>query len=408
MAPCPKHDALQSTMRLMILAATFALLIAGLLGLWCYRFERLPGTRSLSLEELRVLSPQLPPGAEWTGDLSSSTLRLTVGPNQPRIGVSFPLPDFPPMEALFVRISIAARGLERGPQEWDDGRVMVEWRSPDHLELQETDPIGSLRDSERIDNVSMAARSSTGNSVPVLRIEHLGRSGEFEMAHLELIPIQERGIWKFGRWLLLLLFFFWFWFAVSGRSGIPAWRRVASICIWLSMSVYLAIPGPWKTLRPLIADFRLGEPSVHQVFNHSVKPSSDSSSKALPASRSTEAPSDFGKIPLHGSWIVQLKQKLAMVRPLLHACLLFVPTLVFAVLLGPRLALALSAGLALSIEAAQTAFGFGFDWVDVLDLMTDAIGILGAIWVFGRWLKGRRTIRSFGRKESLETASTKS
>lgn len=392
----------------MILAATFALLIAGLLGLWCYRFERLPGTRSLSLEELRVLSPQLPPGAEWTGDSSSSTLRLTVGPNQPRIGVSFPLRDFPPMEALFVRISIAARGLERGPQEWDDGRVMVEWRSPDHQERQETDPIGSLRDSERIDNVSMAARSSSGNSVPVLRIEHLGRSGEFEMAHLELIPIQERGIWKFGRWLLLLLFFFWFWFAVSGRSGIPAWRRVASICIWLSMSVYLAIPGPWKTLRPLIADFRLGEPSAHQAFNNSVTPTVDLASKAPRSPRSTVTPPDFGKIPLHGSWIVQLKQKLAMVRPLLHACLLFVPTLVFAVLLGPRLALALSAGLALSIEAAQTAFGFGFDWVDVLDLMTDAIGILGAIWVFGRWLKGRRSIWSFGRKESLETASTKS
>jgi glycopeptide antibiotics resistance protein len=62
--------------------------------------------------------------------------------------------------------------------------------------------------------------------------------------------------------------------------------------------------------------------------------------------------------------------------------LLFGPTLVLAWLVGCKSAKSLALGLAVSIEAAQTAFGYGFDWVDVFDLFCDGLGIALAIWLY--------------------------
>ena len=49
------------------------------------------------------------------------------------------------------------------------------------------------------------------------------------------------------------------------------------------------------------------------------------------------------------------------------------PTLLVAVLLS------------LAIEGAQAAFGYGFDWVDVIDLATDAAGIALGLWLCRRF-----------------------
>ncbi len=73
-----------------------------------------------------------------------------------------------------------------------------------------------------------------------------------------------------------------------------------------------------------------------------------------------------------------------MLRPILHALLLFLPALAFAFLLNRKSAIMLAVGLAVAIEVAQTAFGYGFGWDDVGDLVTDAIGIALALWVWER------------------------
>jgi glycopeptide antibiotics resistance protein len=46
-----------------------------------------------------------------------------------------------------------------------------------------------------------------------------------------------------------------------------------------------------------------------------------------------------------------------------------------ACLVGRKPARSLAVILALAIEAAQLAFGYGFDRVDVFDLASDAVGI---------------------------------
>ena len=377
-------------MRRFFLSATFLLLIAGLIALWNCRFERMPGASGLNLADLRKASSVLPPGAVWEGDVERPTLRLTIGPEHPRISLAMVLPDFPAMEALHIHFSMVARNLQLGAQEWDDGRVLIEWHSPDSGNREETDAICSLRDSQSSSDVRLIARCASGSSVPVLRIEHLGWGGEFAISQLEMIPVRERDLWIFGRWVMAALFFAWLWFLLSGQEYYSAWRRILTIGIWLGMAVYFAVPGPWKTLRPLVTAFEIGKPASFIKLGGEPTQSMSPSSTAARLPHSIVNSTGLGKIPLQGGWIVRVKHHLAMARPLLHALLLFVPTIVFALLVGPRLALALAFGMAFSIEAAQTAFGYGFDWVDVCDLLTDAAGILLAIRVFGQLKKSGR------------------
>ena len=75
-----------------------------------------------------------------------------------------------------------------------------------------------------------------------------------------------------------------------------------------------------------------------------------------------------------------MKLGIARARPLLHSLLLFAPALALALLAGRKPAVFLAIPLALAIELAQVAFGYGFDWIDVLDLACDAIGIALAMW----------------------------
>jgi hypothetical protein len=369
-------------MRRLFLSATFLLLVAVLLGVWRFRFERMPDTPSLTLGDLQKLSPSLPAGAVWAGSAEHPVLLLTASKGQPQLGIRIGLPGFPAMESLHVSCRMAARNLKLGPQKWDDGRVLIEWHSPDTGNSQEIDPLCSLRGTENSGELSRVFRSASGHSIPVLRIEHLGASGEFEVSKLEMTPVKERALWKYGRWILLASCFGWLWVTLAGGDRRKVWKIYAAIGIWLGMVVYLAIPGPWKTLRTLAFEFEIGPP-VNSAPLGKTPPSSDAPPQAQAASPPVRPGSEMlGALPLQGGWAIQVKSHLAKLRPLLHSLLLFGPTLIFAWLVGRKPAIALAVGLAISIEAAQTTFGYGFDFLDVCDLASDALGIVAALWVY--------------------------
>lgn len=367
--------------RRLFLSATFLLLIAGLLGLWRFRFERLPDAPSLTLGDLQKLKPTLPPGAVWTGSAERPVLLLTASPGQPQLGVRFGLPGFPAMESLHVSLRMEARNLKLGQQKWDDGRVLIEWHSPDAGDPQETDPVCSLRESESSGDRSLVVRPASGHSIPVLRIEHLGASGEFEISKLEMVPVKERTLWKYGRWMLLASWFGWMWAILAGGDRRRVWKIFTAIGIWLGLAVCLAIPGPWKTLRPLAFEFEMSPALTSAPLDNT--PASIDAPPRTPAASPPVRPGSevLGALPLQGGWIIQVKSHLAKLRPLLHSLLLFAPTLFFAWLVGRKRAIALALGLGILIEAAQAAFGYGFDFLDVFDLASDALGIAVALWV---------------------------
>lgn len=86
-----------------------------------------------------------------------------------------------------------------------------------------------------------------------------------------------------------------------------------------------------------------------------------------------------GKIPDKGDFTLRLKLQAEKARSILHVILLFAPTLVSACLVGRKATVSLAIIVALCIEAAQFSFGFGFDRVDVFDLVWDATGIVIAL-----------------------------
>ena len=90
--------------------------------------------------------------------------------------------------------------------------------------------------------------------------------------------------------------------------------------------------------------------------------------------------------------MLRIKARIAQARPLLHALLLFAPTLAMAGLVGRKPALCLAAILSVCIELAQFGFGYGFDWGDIGDLANDTAGIFAALWIHRKFQSRRRSV----------------
>lgn len=360
---------------------TFPLLVAGLLVIWCHRFERMPSASVVCLAELQTGLPVLPAGAEWRGSAQDPVLRLVVSPENPRVRVRMDLPGVPPVEAFMVRFRMKSKNLTAGEQVWEDGRALIEWRSADGAVKLETDAVGTLCGDTDSGDTELVVRPANGRSIPILWIEHLGRGGEFEISRLEMIPLRERAVWKFGQWVLAAAWVFWIWMFLRMGGNRSSRMNALAAVIWVAAAVFTAVPGPWKNLRSLVIPFKIGPPIVLMAGDQ--RPTGDAKSISLtPSLRLPEPIYEVpGRIPIQDSWIVKVKYYLSMLRPILHALLLFLPTLVFAFLVNRKSAIMLALGLAVAIEVAQTAFGYGFGWDDVADLVTDAIGIALALWV---------------------------
>jgi hypothetical protein len=371
-------------MRRVFLWVTFPLLVAGLLVLWCHRFERMPSASEVCLAELRTKLPVLPAGAEWQGSAQDPVLRLVVSPENPRVRVRMELPGVPPIEAFLIRFRMKSKNLTAGEQVWEDGRALIEWRSSDGTVKLETDAVATLCGDTDSGDTEVVIRPANGRSIPVLWIEHLGRGGEFEISRLEMIPLRERVVWKFGQWLLAAAWLVWIWMFLRMGGNRSRWMSALAAVIWVVAAVFTAVPGPWKNSRSLVIPFKIGPPVALMAGDE--RPTGDAKSIShTPALRLPEPIYEVpSRIPIQDSWIVKVKYYLSMLRPILHALLLFLPALAFAFLLNRKSAIMLAVGLAVAIEVAQTAFGYGFGWDDVGDLVTDAIGIALALWVWER------------------------
>jgi hypothetical protein len=374
---------LELEMRRLILFVSSLLLLAALFFLWQFRFERVPGYPTLSLGDIRH-GPHLPPGAEWTGTEARPVLRLSVGKGGLPIVLKSELPNISAVDYLRVIYQISSQDLQTGPQRWEDGRGIIEWKSQTAGHELEHDPIFSLCGTYSSELTEQVMRPEKSPAAPALRFENLGASGAFEVSHLEITVVRERWLWKLGRWFLMLGCFTWavVWCGFGRKVGLV--RASAASLVWLVMLLYFVVPGPWKSLRPLATPFLIGEEirTSHQgVESPSVSNPTDAPQPSVPSA---------GKIPDKGDFTLWIKVHAAKARPLLHILLLFGPTLVIAGLVGKSPAASLGVILSIAVEAAQVCYGYGFDWVDVSDLACDAIGIFLALALAGHpWLRER-------------------
>jgi hypothetical protein len=362
-------------MRRAILAASFAALVAAVGLLWAFRFEHCPALPSWNLADLKVASPEIP-GIEWLGPQDNPRLKVAVSPAHPRVGARIPIPGGPAVEFLHLDFRMSARSLMPGPERWEDGRFMIEWHRAGQSDAPEMDPAGSIRYDGPAMRQRIVLHPGKGPAVPAIRLEHLGLSGSFEISDLRICAVRERLVWKIGAPLLAFAWGLWCFAWIRSWQGIPRWRAALASVVVLLMGVNFILPGPWKVVRPIGEDFRLGieapDPESHRSPQDSVT--------THPAIASGPIPT-VGKLPVQGSLALRIKLRISQARPLLHAMMFFGPTLLLGFLVGSGPAVRLAIGLALAIEAAQTAFGYGFGWDDVGDLFCNATGIFLAILV---------------------------
>jgi len=380
---------LELEMRPLILFGISAMLVTALFFLWQFRFERVSGYPALHLGDFRNGS-QLPPGAAWAGTEERPVLRLSAEEGNRPVVLKLDLPKIAAVDYLHVTYRIAASNLILGKERWEDGRGIIDWRPQAAGGKLETDPIFSLCGNYASKLTEQVMRPEEPPAEPSLRFENLGASGAFEISHLEITVVRERWFWKTGYWFLILGCFAWAaaWCGWSGKSGVM--RSSAAALVWLLMLIYFVVPGPWKSLRPLGAPFKLGD-EIAAVHVDAEPPSVPVPAHVPgPAQAPQAALPSAGKIPDKGDFTLWIKSHAAKARPLLHVILLFGPTLLIACLVGKSPAASLGIILSIAIEAAQAGFGYGFDRADVADLTCDAMGIaLGLMAASHPWLRTR-------------------
>ena len=384
-------------MRAAILACSFAALIGLIYLLWQHRFEAVSGSCTSSLSELRAGAPDVASGGvSWLGSADKPVLRLEVDAAHPSLVHRIGIPDCGVVKFLHLRLRLRGEALLPGKQIWEDGRLMIEWHRPGGKGLK-IEAIGSIRgDDVQGDDFVVAA--AKGGAVPVLRLEHLGRSGAFELQEFELREVRETVWWRYGRWILVAAWLAWISALVRSIQKISLPRALGASAIFVIMGALAVVPGPWKIQRPFGDAFVIKEIAQSAKARVLVQPQTDGAAQidpAKPAAKPSTTPAfagpqqALGKIPVQGGLLLKAKYALEPFRPLLHALLIMMPTLAMAWLAGWRPALVLAVMLSIAIELGQIAFGYGFDRVDITDLAYDALGIAAAMLVAKVYVKRR-------------------
>lgn len=361
-------------MRRIVLSISCIALLAALWGLWQYRYERTQGFPVWRLIDIRENAPPVP-GIEWLGSEDHPLLRVTADAKKPRIAAVFEIPGASAVELLHLKFRLKAYSLKRGKELWEDGRFIVDWHEPKGGQRMKPTPVASIVGDAQNELADIVIETSGDAAIPALRLENLGISGAFELSELEISVVHERWLWKTGKWFLVIAWLAWGFFVIRSWPGIRRWRALAGSAIWLVACLNFVVPGPWKIQKPMGENFHLGTQTA-----------------ILPAAKATPSQAEIkvgvspaeGKMIIQGSLILKVKIMIAQARPLLHALLLFFPALAMMFLIGNKPALRLSIMLAIAIESAQAVFGYGFDWIDIVDLTCDAAGIWLATWCYVR------------------------
>lgn len=410
-----------AAMRWKILIPLWLALVAGTVGLWSLRFEQVQHLPGWNLADLRQNARDLP-GFEWFGEGDAVVLRVWRRSGARTNSVVMPLPGAAGVEGLHLRYRFRATGLVPGRQPWEDGRVMVEWHPPDGVGEPEREYLASVQHGQEVWHPGVVMRPLEAPAVPMLRFQHLGQAGYYDISELVVRPVRERSLWLWGRWGLAALWCGW-WHALVARAfGGRGWRGGLAALVWVVCAAMLAVPGPWKIHRPLGVEFRIGAPLPRQPLAERVSPAVGAvadrvSPGAVPREAGTagvpsrgvgargpsghhaKAVPAVGKVPVQGSLVLRIREWTRAVRPLLHALMLAAPAVVFAWVLGRRAAWWLALALALASELAQYGYGYGFGPDDLADLGFDALGIWCGILVHG-WLSVR-----LGRFNSLRAST---
>ncbi len=363
-------------MRCAILTVTFLVLSTTLFYAWQHRFEVMPKIPIARFQEIRhfnVINPKV----QWSGQEKYPELRLKVCAENQRVVERLALPGFSKIDWVRIRFHLAAENLVPNSEKWEDGRGMIEWHSTKGNRLCLNDPFGSVRYNQNKQKQEIILRPDEASAIPIIRFENLGKSGELVVKDLEVTALRETKYWKFSKWIIIAGWSSWVIYLIRGNWQGSLSRAAVASGLWVIMGIYFVIPGPWQGARPMGNYFLIQEveftPITQSELYHST------SFTCLGRTNLTQVAS-VGKVPDRGDLILKIKNYAETIRPLLHGLLLFVPTLLIGLLVGLRPARSLAFIMAVAIESIEVIYGFGFDMLDAIDLLSNSLGIMIALF----------------------------
>ena len=412
----------------------FLLLSAATWLVWQYRYEALQDSPALTLDYTPKEVMRVPFGkVDGTGE--GDAIRLMAAEEAPRVELRWR--EQPHAKYAHVRFETSTRGVKHAKYSWDDARITLLWidadgqMAPDHLPLWSA--YGDTARRER-DMVIPLARHGT---LPKIMITNRGRAGEFTLHSFSLQPLADRpGMHS----ATVLLVFAWFAWAAWGiriwvaGTGTRFWRLAGAAGLCVVFGWFSSLPGPWLPLQPIGKPFPVPEisspaalakapppppapapvPAPTQVQAPAPPDSTASRAPAPSVPPPAPAPTPQAILPIPtptpaaepqplpsaqegapegigGGPIRWLLAHLPAVKKFAHLAGFALLTTLLGFLTGSRRAIWPALVLAGLSEFCQWAFGFGFGWDDVLDLLLDTAAVFVGLLIWrwsARWWKG--------------------
>ena len=166
-------------MRTLALIACLVSLFFALIHTWNHQFEPVSGGHVVRLNDLQIVNPQSAHIKRESNSLILSALGETRH-------ATFELPLGITSSHLFVRVSAQAKQLIAGDEIWQDGRTFIEWLTPENQRAT-VSPIQSAQGDTSL-TACFAIKVPLGDLRPVLRLENLGKKGDYILKEIELTP----------------------------------------------------------------------------------------------------------------------------------------------------------------------------------------------------------------------------
>lgn len=384
-------------MRIAVHVLCLAFLWSLLLYLWNQQFEPAPGAQTIGLPQLEWLTPP-------TDHIQYDPNALQISASAKVRHATFGLPFATTSDYLYISISARTKKLIPGKELWQDGRIFVEWLTPENQRATVT-PIHSARGDSSA-SLSFAVKVPSGNVRPVLQMQNLGKQGDYLIQRIELTPAQHTRRWQWGSFLISAASLFLISSLLAKQSP-PSWtRRLLATSVLALFSYLFIIPGPWPKRvgigQPLHWKAPSLTPSLVEEKNLASTPAIIRQSGVTHPPIPQPVASHYSKLPEPDNLALRAKKALKKIRPLLHVALLFFPVLLICYCVGAKRGFLLGTAMALGIEAAQWLFGYGFHADDVWDLLANLCGISLAVFCYLRpWRRDLKSLVSSRHEASL-------
>ncbi len=381
---------------------------------WQYRFEALQDQPALTLQHTPQEVMRVPAG---TITPEGEGLRLDAAPELPSL--EYRWKERPRAKFAHVIVDASCEKVENGIYHWDDARVNLLWidskgkLAPDYMPLW-----SGIGDQPRGSHDLIVPLDRQG-TLPKIAIENRGKAGSFHLYYLSFQPVAYRA--GLPQAIVLLVAAWLGWAAWGLRRWImagAAWPKIlAAAGLWLAFAWLSTLPGPWVPYHSLLRPFPIAAipapppvavptpappPLPQPAADPAVAvnpPPSDPALAPSPTAVSSPPPAVAAPQPLPsaaegpaegvgGGPVRWLLSRLPELKKFAHLGGFSALAFLLAMLAGSSRAMWPTLLLGALSEFYQWAFGFGFGWDDVLDLILDTASVMVgiALWrILMKW-----------------------